>query len=680
MDLPVEHYVSQIDLSPSDAFLPLFETVVNAVISLQQTNGKFEKKIGIHIEREREPDKKDDKSKTNLLDDYKPIKSIKVIDNGEGFNPANLKSYETAYSRKNHAFGCKGVGRFTILAAFEKIEIDSVYVEDDKYKQIQLDFDQIQEVQVKNRCDSKIKQRRTIVSLKNLYNDNLKEATAKSIDQIAEELMNHCLIFYLCNNLPEIEFHESGQEKPYLLSEKFESLKKDREREFKIGGESFKCHITKTERTRNRKYHYSHYCANSRVVGGGRNLAQINSLFMYPLLENGCHYFLDIYIVSDYLNKKVYNSRNGFSIPHDKHHQLFNADCITFDDIDQRLANVLAQEYSEYAQQTQENNIEKVKEYIQKKALQYKRFLNRPDVLSSVPPNLTEEKLEEFLHKEAYRERQTIEKKIQDFIEKKDINEEAILSIKKGLAEKNALDKDSLADYMARRRAIIEIFKKFLDADSQGKYKLEEDIHNLIFPMGITSDEPGFTSHNLWLLDERFTSYTFVASDKPITSFSQKKSRKEPDLIILNEKPEMFNNPISFAPNSSGELQSMVIFEFKRPGEIAHQKNSRDYRWEFSELIEPYFEDFIYSPDKKNYRGKHVLAKATTPKFGFIIIDVLPTLLRDYNLGKGWDETPFGTLYKIQPKQNLHIEVITFDQLIKAVEARHAPFFDKLFM
>lgn len=679
MNLPVEYYVSQIDLSPSDAFLPLFETVVNAVISLQQTNGKFEKKIEIHIEREGEPDNKEEKIKTNLLDDYKPIKSIKVIDNGEGFSPANLKSYQTAYTRKNINFGCKGVGRFTILAAFEKIEIESIYVEGDKYKEIQLDFDQANEVLVKNLCDSEANQRKTIVSLKNLYNKTLKDATAKSIDQIAEELMSHCLIFYLCNNLPEIEFHESGQDKPYLLSEKFESLKKDREREFNIGGESFKCHITKSERTNNRKYHYSHYCANSRVVGGSRNLAQINTLFMYPLLESGCNYFLDVYIVSDYLNKKVYNSRNGFSIPHDKNHQLFDDDCITFNDIDQRLVDVLTKEYSEYAQQTQEKNVERIKDYIQKKAPQYKRFSNRPDILNSLPPNLTEEKLEELLHKEAYRERQTIEKRIQDFIEKKDINEEAILSIKQGLAEKNALDKDSLADYMTRRKAIIEIFKKFLEADSQGKYKLEEDIHNLIFPMGITSDEPGSNSHNLWLLDERFTSYTFVASDKPITSFSQKKSKKEPDLILLNEKPEMFNNPISFAPNASGELHSLVVFEFKRPGEIAHQKKSKDYRWEFSELIEPYFEDFIYSPDKKNYRGKHVLAKTTTPKFGFVIIDVLPTPLRDYNLGKGWDETPFGTLYKIQPKQNLHIEVITFDQLIKAVEARHTPFFDKLF-
>src|SRR5690606_17518055 len=119
------------------------------------------------------------------------------------------------------------------------------------------------------------------------------------------------------------------------------------------------------------------------------------------------------------------------------------------------------------------------------------------------------------------------------------------------------------------------LFKKFLEADANGKYKLEKDIHNLILPLGVTHEEVDYDTHNLWILDDRFATYTFIASDKPITTFSQKRSSKEPDIIMLNS-PSMFNNPISFAPRSSGELSSMVIFEFKRPGETAHQKRKTD--------------------------------------------------------------------------------------------------------
>lgn len=233
---------------------------------------------------------------------------------------------------------------------------------------------------------------------------------------------------------------------------------------------------------------------------------------------------------------------------------------------------------------------------------------------------------------------------------------------------------------MFKRKATIDIFKKFLEADQKGEYKLEEDIHNLIFPMGLTQENVDYDSHNLWILDERFATYSFIASDKPITSISQKKSRKEPDLVLMENNPQMFSNPISFASNSSGEIQSMVIFEFKRPGETAHQKRKKDYRWEFSELIDKYFDDFLYGDDKKNYKGRPVILRKETPKYGYVIVDVIPPKLEEYNLGKGYRKTPFKTYYKIYPELNMHLEVITFEQLIIAVETRHAPFFDKLFV
>lgn len=196
----------------------------------------------------------------------------------------------------------------------------------------------------------------------------------------------------------------------------------------------------------------------------------------------------------------------------------------------------------------------------------------------------------------------------------------------------------------------------------------------------MTSKDVDYESHNLWLLDERFAQYHFVASDLPIGRFSQIKSRKEPDLLVVSDADEsIFGKPISFAQERAGEVSSMVIFEFKRPGEVAHQKKSTDFRWEFSELVEPYFDDFMFSPVKKNWTGNQVVVKASTPKHGFVIVDVIPPQLEEYNRTKGWKKTPFGTFYKINGDNNLHIEVITFQQLIVAVEKRHAPFFDKLF-
>jgi hypothetical protein len=171
-------------------------------------------------------------------------------------------------------------------------------------------------------------------------------------------------------------------------------------------------------------------------------------------------------------------------------------------------------------------------------------------------------------------------------------------------------------------------------------------------------DEVNYESHNLRLLDERFATYNFIASDQPITSFSQKKSRNGPDIILTNS-PQMFDNPISFGNAAAGEISSMVVFEFKRPGEVAYQKKKDDYQWEFSELVEKYFDDFLHSDTKKNYKDRQVIVHKDTPKFGYVIVDVIPPRLRDYNLDKGFKQTPFNILYKIDPELNLHIEVIT---------------------
>jgi hypothetical protein len=677
MDLPVQNIVSEVDLKPIDALLPLFETVVNAIVSLKQTKdlNKDEKRIQVQIIRGEFP-------QSTIISDIKTIQSLKVIDNGNGFTDANFKSFQTAYSRHNKAFGCKGIGRFTVLAAFEEINISSTFREGDIWKYREFKFDPINEVTVINVKESRDSTRKTIVELSCCHNETIKKHTALSVSKIAEEIMRHCLIYYLCDDLPLIEVLDLENAEIALVNDLYKQVSKDRERNFTVGNESFKCYITRTEKVNNRKNNYIHYCANSRVVGIGRNIGKVNSIFSYPLIENGKGYYLDIYVVSEYLNKKVYHARNGFTIPQQRENGLFNheeiASELCFDNIEKELAALLANEYDDFVKTMQDRNIKELKDYISLKAPRYRRYIGREDILNSIPPNLSDDKKEEALYKISFNEKKSIDQKIQGFIDKGEINRENIEAIKKELVEKTAYDADNLSEYMIRRKAIIDLFSRFLEADQNGKYKLEEDIHNLIFPMGVTDREVTYDSHNLWLLDERFATYTFIASDKPITSISQNKSRKEPDLLMI-DRPPMFDNPISFAPEHSGEISSMVVFEFKRPGEIAHQKNKGDYRWEFSELIEGYYDDFLYGNSKKNYRGSQVVVRKETPKFGYVIVDIIPEQLEVYNIGKGYRKTPFGTFYKIYPDLNMHIEVLRFSQLIQAVEKRHTPFFDKLF-
>ncbi|MDN3706250.1 MULTISPECIES: hypothetical protein [Bacteroidota] len=673
MEVPVKNLVETVDLTAEDVLLPMLECVVNSIISLQKSQlPANEKKIQIQITRGDLPEKLN-------FDNVKTISGFKVIDNGVGFNNNNYKSFQTPFSQINKDFGCKGIGRFTVLAAYKDFLVDSNYLEDTTWYIRKFRFSTEKELEIIEFGNSQAEQAKTVVEIQNCTNHILIEKSAISLLQISESIMQHCFIYYLNNSLPRIEVIDLENNEVEVINELFQKVSKEKERDFSLKEEDFKFYITKTLKEGNRKNNYLYYCANNRTVGNPKNIKNINSIFSYPVLIDNEYYFFDIYVVSEYLNKKVFKTRNGFNIPKERENLLFDDDnTITFQDIEEYISSILEVEYDNFVKTARHKNIENVKYYISHKAPRFNSFLKNPEILNSIPPNLSEDKLEEHLYKISFNARRKVENNIERFIKTKEVNEDAIGQIINDIKAKTAYDVDSLADYMMRRKAIINLFDKFLDADENGDYKLEEDVHNLIFPLGLTNNDLEYENHNLWILDERFISYKFIASDKSITSFSQTKSRKETDLILI-DNPQMFNNPISFGDKASGEVNSMVIFEFKRPGDVAHQKNKTDYRWEFSELVEPYFEEFIYQPIKKNYKGNQIILKETTPKFGYIILDFIPEPLARYNKNKGWKATPFGTYFKIEAELNLHLEVMTFRQLLDASKQRHNPFFDKLF-
>lgn len=673
MEVPVKNLVETVDLTAEDVLLPMLECVVNSIISLQKSNlPTSERKIQIQITRGNLPEKLN-------FDNVKTISGYKVIDNGIGFNTNNYKSFQTPFSQVNKDFGCKGIGRFTVLAAYKDFIVESNYEENATWHNRKFKFSTEKELEILEFASSDIQQWRTIVDIENCTNHIIIEKSALSLLQISESIMQHCFIYYLNNSLPRIEIIDLENNQVEVINELFEKVSKEKERDFPMKGEDFKFYITKTLKEGNRKNNYLYYCANNRAVGNPKNIKNINSIFSYPVLIENEYYFFDIYVVSDFLNKKVFKTRNGFNIPKERENLLFNGDdTITFQDIEEQISTILENEYDTFVKTAKQKNIDTVKTYISHKAPRFNSFLKSPEILNSIPPNLSEDKLEEHLYRISFNARRSVENNIEKFIKTKEVSEAAISQIINDIKAKTAYDVDSLADYMMRRKAIINLFDKFLDADENGDYKLEEDVHNLIFPLGLTNNDLEYENHNLWILDERFISYKFIASDKSITSFSQMKSRKETDLILI-DNPPMFNNPISFGDKSSGEVNSMVIFEFKRPGDVAHQKNKTDYRWEFSELVEPYFEEFLYQPIKKNYKGNQIILKETTPKFGYIILDFIPEPLARYNKNKGWKATPFGTYFKIEAELNLHLEVMTFRQLLEASKQRHNPFFDKLF-
>lgn len=680
MEVRAQDIVDTVDLGKSEVFLPLYESIVNSIISLLRT-GRKDGRIDVFIERENVEDKEPD------LFDRKvpPIKSIEIVDNGEGFTEENFISFNAPYTKLNKKYGCKGFGRFTMLAMFSSIKVVSIYKEGNKWLRREFVFDGTKEL-VYNNVDelaaNEERELQTKVKLVDCNNDLLKAYTAKNADEIAKGVKNHCFIYYLCGQLPTINIVENTDDGPKSLdvNNYFKLEQKDKEKEIKVREETFKLYIVKSPKESNRKYNYVYFCANSRTVGGKRDLSKVDQLFLFPILENGDSVFLDIYVVSDYLDAHINNSRTSFKIPDSKGDMGGDFDAeISMEEILIKIAEELAGLYESFVQETKKKTIQEARTYIETEAPQYRSFLLRQDVLNRMPPHLSAEKKEEFFHREAVMADRKLEEKINAFIAQKDINDEQIEQMVQDMREKSAYDKDKLTDYVMRRKAVLRLFKKMLNARDDGKYELESLIHNLIFPMGLTSTEVAYQYHNLWLLDERFATYQFIASDKTITSVSKVKSNLEPDLLMFKNEADYLDNRMSFGPGDAGDIDSMVVFEFKRPGDTAHQKKKTDKTWDFSDLILKYFDDFLYRGKNKNYRKNPVYVDSNTPKYGYVIMDVIPSELEKYNLDHGWKKTPFGSYFRILPEINLHLETLTYQKLLSNVEKRMNPFFDHLF-
>jgi len=124
-----------------------------------------------------------------------------------------------------------------------------------------------------------------------------------------------------------------------------------------------------------------------------------------------------------------------------------------------------------------------------------------------------------------------------------------------------------------------------------------------------------------------------LASDKAIGSYSDVRSQKAADIA-------MFDNPVGFGDRSHGDVTSMIVFEFKRPGDVASNM-PQNCLWEFSDLTDKYFDSFTYGR-RKNSKGMAVNVRDETRKFAYIVLSDIPEVLEKYNTRRDWKPSPYG--------------------------------------
>ena len=515
----IEGIIRELNLSESEVLFPLFEAVVNSIQSIQERKdvSKEAENVSIYIERDRQDQTIFEK------EDYYPIKSIKIIDNGIGFTPANYNSFLKSHSTKKINLGGKGLGRFAILSVFDTIKIKSFFKEKTQDNINACEFELSRKTGITEKEISIPKSARiyTEIELTDI-NPKYKQATARFTQEyIADSILEHCLLYYLSEDAPVIEVTEDGE--TINLTNQFNphDFVKHTEKK-KILKYNFTCYYIKNSKTKSHEYFL---CAHNRKVKS-RRIDSIFPIFTSKVVETNEEYWLQTYVVSNYLDDRVNISRSEIVFPKVKDDDSedgtikFGQETRTViieKDIDKLVIDGLTTQYAELIDERKQYLQNKVNKFVNSdEGLEYRTLDVDDDFLTSIPDTADEKKLDDIFHEQQYKKYKEIRKKRErllnkDFSRKKDyqalLKDVVTLTTREGNAR--------LAQYVSHRKTIIDLLERYLEwCEEKNNYKDEATLHNLIFVMGADQNITPYDAHNLWILDDRLSFHRYILTNQ----------------------------------------------------------------------------------------------------------------------------------------------------------------------
>jgi hypothetical protein len=653
MKTDVKGKINEKRLAYSNALLPLYEAIVNSIQSIEENNTLKDGLIEINIIRSIQ------KNLEFSDEDIIPqITDFIILDNGIGFTTDNYESFNHAHS--TYKSGGKGIGRFTWLRAFQKAEIESVYVEDSIWYKRNFNFEQTKNGIENTRIEpiEKPTKKYTKVKLCNLKEEYQKWCNSKAED-IALKIIEHAFIYLLNKNCPIIKIIDDSNilivNDLFLLytKEKVESSK------VKIGANSYQLKFVNlySGKVDNK----IHYCANSREVISDKIALDIPEFDNFLLDNDNNKFSIGVYVQGDYLDQKVNEERTSINFYKG---DVAYPDETVQEDLRKAITNKLSEQYSSQITTLSEVRINKVKKIVNEHP-RYKQLIKyKYENLKTIPSTYSDDRIELELFKIQQELELEVKKettRVFKFIEK----EEDMLEFEKKHQELYTkiieVGNSKLSEYVIHRKLVIDLFGKMLKMKAK-----ESAVHSLIFPLKTYSDDIGFEDHNLWMLDEKLAYHKYLASDKswrkiePVDS----DSLDRPDIIV-------FNKPFAFA-NDEKPYQSIVLIEFKKP----MRNDYTDVENPIAQ-INKYAREIINS-EAKDKNERDFGYRKNTPIYAYIVCDITAKL-KEFASDASYKLFPNEDGYfSFNENYNMYIEILSFDKILKDSKDRNRVLFEKL--
>lgn len=472
--------VNQMRLPKSKALWPLFETIVNAIQSLEETRNCEKPLITIKANRiDFNQLNIDGEEEINHFDEFL------VTDNGEGFTEKNYQSFLEGYSTLKIAKGCKGIGRFLWLKAFNKVKVKSIYKENETWYKREFEFslkDAIDPEDNRREIKEADKPKRVTEIYLSGFHTEYRETVALSLESLAKKIIEHCLPYFIIDGCPEIVLQDNLGEQ-FNLNMYYKELYKDtlHRDEITIKGNKFSLyHMTVNEGA---DKHELHLCANNREVKSYDLSKYIPNLDKKIVTETQSYYYVG-YIAGEYLDQAVNADRYEFNF----------SDAPLLNSIDEKELTEAAVMYiaaylSEDLGKIKDEKQKQIDEFVRHKKPQYRYLLNhRKDVYDKIPVGLSEERLDLELYKQEQQWELDIAQqkvKIEEKQKESAANTPQFMELfNEYCSSVTQLSQASLAEYIVRRKAVIELLERALESTDDAKKRNQVLFDKLFRPKG----------------------------------------------------------------------------------------------------------------------------------------------------------------------------------------------------
>ena len=500
---------------------------------------------------------KDKKGK--LLTENENVKKIDgfiITDNGDGFTGENITSFDTYLSSYKKEIGCKGIGRLTWLKVFKNISIESFTKEEKISFVFKPDFNLNDINKEKKENHPSTGTTITFSSVTDVYYTKEKDKRFDAdVYAVADVLKSEILskLFFMKKEGKNflIKIQEGNSE--CVLTP--EIVPEFSEKQFKLS--------SRTQNfEENFKLYYSFNPASKGIFKGflcadNRAVQSFDFKVRVPQNEE-----VFMFLTSPYLDQHCNNERNEFDFSDEEN----LASPITLDAISSSVKNEATPVIFERYPTLEEEEKDIVNKCLDDYPYLSKYINNRNNTFNS------ESDIIKNAEKSFKEDKKDAQSRFAEILKNAEIDD---TEYRKIVSEITDLSARELAEYFAFRQQIIQGLKDCVSDEN----KLEKHMHTLFMPMQETviksENESVPYSHNLWILDDKFMSCFYAASDKTINEIC--KIFQKERIFRSKDRPDL---ALFFAHDDFAQKDAVIV-EFK--GNHAVQSEKAKAVWELPE-------------------------------------------------------------------------------------------------